>query len=522
MPGEWRLKHNLGCLVALIAFGLVAACSEDAPANGATGSPAQPSALPGAPPATAAPTSAAKPAPGTPPGPGAATPAPDGTPPPATTPTMAVPPGGATPPPDPAGAPPPAAGSSPNWIGYGNGYKNQFLNTAETKISVETAPMLKQLWMVTPGEVTAAPTVVGDKLYVSSNAGLYGLNAADGSTIWTANIRSTSGAFYDEETKMLYVASSGGAINGVDSETGAIKWMERISDQASTNGWSSPIVVGNLVVLGCGAIDMGTYLGGLSAFDKMTGAKAWEYKHTTTNGASIWSGPGADDDGIIYATTGNNYGTPDDRSDSVFALDPAKPTEFIWNTQCEQNDAWTFSGGTGPDHDFGANPIIVDYMEQKIVAAGQKSGVFHAFDRMTGKELWSQKLCTATGAANGGILNNGAFDGQRFIAAANESSAPGKMAAMDALTGKIVWEKPMTGVSWAPISAANGVCFVPDNTTLRVMNCATGDELASLPTPGTIGSGPAISDGHVYVGSGFNYSLGSVVGGRNLVAFGLE
>jgi polyvinyl alcohol dehydrogenase (cytochrome) len=508
MPGAWNEQRGSMCLVALAAFGLAAACSEDAPPVAAMGSAAQPAAIAGTAPAASAPAATMQPTPAM--QPGAMGAAAGGGVPPSSLPTMAAPPD----------APPPAA--SPNWIGYGNGHKNQFLNTAETKISVVTAPMLKQLWMVTLGEVTAAPTVIGDKLYVSSNAGLYGLNAADGSTLWTANIRSTSASFYDDETKMLYIASSGGAIHGVDSETGEIKWMERISDQPGTNGWSSPIVTGNLVVVGCASIDTGTYLGGLSAFDKVTGAKAWEYRHGVSNGASVWSGPGADDDGIIYATTGNNYATADDRSDSIFALDPQKPTEFIWNTQCTVNDTWTLTGDEGPDHDFGANPIIVDYMERKIVAAGQKSGVFHALDRMTGKEIWSQKLCTATGFANGGILNNGAFDGQRFIAAANESSAPGKMAAMDALDGHIVWEKPMNDVSWAPISVANGVCFVPDNTTLRVMNCATGDELTSLATPGTIGSGAAISNGRVYVGSGFNYDLAVTVAGRDLVAFGLE
>jgi hypothetical protein len=34
--------------------------------------------------------------------------------------------------------------------------------------------------------------------------------------------------------------------------------------------------------------------------------------------------------------------------------------------------------------------------ERKLVAAGRKWGVFYALDWMTGKEIWSQKLRTAT------------------------------------------------------------------------------------------------------------------------------
>lgn len=416
--------------------------------------------------------------------------------------------------------------ASPHWVSYGNGPKNQFYNPTETKISVATAPMLKVTWMITPGEVTGAPAIVGDKLYVASGSGLFGMNAADGSTLWTLPINSTSAPFYDEASKMLFVSARDGTIHGVDAEKGEQKWMEMISTQARTIGWSSPIVSGDLVVVGQGSLDRDTYKGGVAAFDKLTGKKLWEHVHAKTNGASIWSGPGADADGVIYATSGNNYGEVDERSDSIFALMPgAGSATLLWNFQAMMGDGWSFTNTNGgPDHDFGANPIILDQGGMKLVAAGQKSGEFHLLERTKGTVIATQKLCQTTSLANGGILNNGAYDGMNnyFIAAANEGMAPGQTVAMEAdpsMKLKVVWMKKNTGLVWGQISTANGVCFVPDSTTMRVLDCKTGTELNSFMTPGTIGSAAAISEGRVVFGSGFSY--GGVTASRTLVALGL-
>jgi outer membrane protein assembly factor BamB len=415
--------------------------------------------------------------------------------------------------------------SNPHWISYGNGPKNQFYNAAETKISVETAPMLQVLWMVQIGEITGAPSVVGDTIYAASNAGLFAVNAADGSTKWTAQIRSTSAPFYDEATKLLFVSDQGGRIHGVDAMTGAEKWAAPISMQAGTNGWSSPIVTQDKVVVGVASIDMGGYKGGVSAFETMTGKKLWEYTHAKTAGDSVWSGPGADDDGIIYATSGNSYNQADDHCDSIFAVAPAGT--LMWNFQAEAGDAWTFSGGVGPDNDFGANPIIVDVKGRKLVAAGRKSGDFHLVDRMTGTEITRVRLSDRSQMATGGILNNGAYDGknQLFIAAANEAGSPGQTVAMSAdpdMMLKEIWRVKNTGVVWGQVSTANGVCFIPDSNVLRILDCKDGTELKSFMFPGTIGSAPAVSEGRVVFGAGFTYSLSATIKpGRSLVALGL-
>jgi polyvinyl alcohol dehydrogenase (cytochrome) len=423
--------------------------------------------------------------------------------------------------------PPPVQGS-PHWISYGNGAKNQFYNPVETKISVDTASKLTQRWSIQIGEVTGAPAVVGDRLFVASNAGLFAIDANDGHTLWMADIRSTSSPFYDEGTKTLFVSATNGNLGAFDAESGSMKWIGRISMQAGTTGWSSPVVSGALVVVGVGANEsIGAFKGGMAAFDKETGAKQWEYTHCTTAGASVWSGPGADDGGVLYATTGNNYVQTDDRSNSIFAVMPgSRAGALAWTYQGTAKDGWTFNGGQGPDEDFGSNPIILDLGGRNLLAAGQKSGHFYLLDRSNGQLIAKQELCGATYPATGGILNNGAYDGknQLFIVGANEAQQPGNTYGLQAAPDKmleIVWKKPNKSLLWAPISSANGVCFVPDNTTMRVLNCMTGAELAAFDVPGTIGSAAAISDGRVFFGAGFTFSLGPVMRGRSLIALGL-
>jgi polyvinyl alcohol dehydrogenase (cytochrome) len=529
MSSDWKQTAGFGSFV-ISALLFAAACGAaegdggstmTAATSGPTGStpvegsqgvqPAKPSS--GSPGGTTATTPQAP----TASGPGTAVPTtPDGT---ATTPTTpTTPPDGTT----------PVANANPHWLSYGGGAKNQFYNAAETKISVETAPMLKQLWTVSLGEITGAPVVVGDRVYVVSNTGTFAVNAKDGSMIWRAGISGTSAPFYDEESKLLIATATSGTINALDAMTGEMKWSQRISTQGGS-GWSSPIVSGSLAVVGVSSIDMGGFKGGASAFDLSTGMKAWEYTHATTNGCSVWGGPGADDDGIIYAATGNNYGgAADERSDSLFAVSSMKG-EMLWNFQAEKGDVWSLNGGAGPDHDFGSNPIVVDVKGRKLLAAGQKSGVFHVLDRMTGQEIASAKVSERSSQANGGILNNGAFDGKNllFLVGANEAGSPGQTVGLSAdpdMMLKELWRIKNTGVLWAPFSTANGVCFITDNTTLRVVNCADGTELNKFMTSGTIGSAPAISEGRVFYGAGFSYQFGggAIQAGRDLVAIGLE
>jgi outer membrane protein assembly factor BamB len=224
---------------------------------------------------------------------------------------------------------------------------------------------------------------------------------------------------------------------------------------------------------------------------------------------SVWGGASVDlDDGIVYAASGNNYSLADDHSDSVFAVD-MHSGDLLWNTQLEDKDLWAYDcSSCGPDHDFGVHPILIEYDGRKLIAAGQKSGMFWMLDRNTGEVLWGKKLDKASYPAYGGVLNNGAFDGKRIIVAGNEGASPGTLYALDPDpegNGRVVWQRALEGLVLAPITIGNGLAFVPVGMTLEIIDCATGKTLKTLEADAMVAGAAAVSGNHVFFGSGLSY-----------------
>jgi outer membrane protein assembly factor BamB len=132
-------------------------------------------------------------------------------------------------------------------------------------------------------------------------------------------------------------------------------------------------------------------------------------------------------------------------------------------------------------------------------------------DRMMGTKIWDkQMLSSAHTANNGGVLNNGATDGQRFFVVSNQPPGACVLHALNVADGMPAWPaKNYPKVTWGMPSVANGVLFVPINDTLKVLNAATGEELNSFETGGSMAAGaPAIAQGMVVVKSGMQYVFG--------------
>lgn len=99
---------------------------------------------------------------------------------------------------------------------------------------------------------------------------------------------------------------------------------------------------------------------------------------------------------------------------------------------------------------------------------------------------------------------------------------------MDAGSGKILWSvaDPRNATAAGPVSVANGVVFA--GTThgkgpIYAMHAMTGEILWSYETGATVYGGMSVSNGCVYVGSGYKVSLGAVfptfTSGNSLFAF---
>jgi polyvinyl alcohol dehydrogenase (cytochrome) len=163
--------------------------------------------------------------------------------------------------------------------------------------------------------------------------------------------------------------------------------------------------------------------------------------------------------------------------------------------------------------------------KRDLIGAGQKSGVYWAFDADTGEIVWSTVV--GPGSELGGIQWGSATDGERiYVALSNQGNKPftmkggtphnsGAFAALNPATGEIIWQvkAPVSssGMDWGmgPLAVANGVVFGASYSgQMTALNAATGATLWNYNGPAgqPLGSnicGASISKGTVYWGTGY-------------------
>jgi len=428
------------------------------------------------------------------------------------------------------------------WVRFGYDLRNTFFNPAEKTISVANAPMLKELWRFkVAGYPPGSPTVVDGKVYLMSTGGLYAIDLDTGVQIWTRDdVIGTSTIAYDNG--FLYIHAQGttravGEIIKLNASDGTTVWGPTITyDLENCEAFSSAQVAKGNVFVGhsCGARELaldGTNRGprgGVAVFDAETGMRKytyWSVPEGGEDGAMSWSTVALEpEEGAVYASTGNNYTVGGPNSDAIhkFNFDTG---ERIWTTQVTMGDIWGLAMGNVGDEDFGASPILADVGGKQLVAAGDKGARFWALDRATGEILWSRKMLTPSrGPANGGVLNNGGFDGKGFIFISNDPDAnKSKVYKVDPLTGEDIWVKDYANMAWGMPSMANGIAVIPINADLYILNADTGEELTKFSTGGTIAGGAAaIAQGKIVVKSGLSYPLSAdVLNSDQVICYGL-
>jgi polyvinyl alcohol dehydrogenase (cytochrome) len=413
-------------------------------------------------------------------------------------------------------------------LGYDLG--SSYTNRGESAIAAENAHELVPLWeFEARGLVYGTPVVVDGVVYVTSTGGLYAFDDASGELVWqNLEIGATSSLAFVDGT--LFVHDLGGFLRSLDAATGEEKWQTRTDAHPLATGLSSPIVFERYVVVGLSSNEIvregATFRGGVAAFDRETGAQLWrDYTADPPhNGASVWSTVAIDPEArVVFAGSGQNYtGEAGPGSDALFALDLDTGAR-LWTTQTVMGDVFTPINPRGPDADFGANPILLEAeiggRMRRLVAAGQKNGMFWALDRETGEVVWQRRLGPGS-PLTGGVLNNGAFDGERILVANNDGGAGfGTLFALRPSDGEVLWQRPLPGWVWAPITVGNGVGFVAADKSLYGFDAATGADLFVFATEGTIACGASVAKGRVRFGSGIQHIVGTV--NRKLHVLGL-
>jgi polyvinyl alcohol dehydrogenase (cytochrome) len=384
-------------------------------------------------------------------------------------------------------------------------------------------------------------------------------------------------------------SQSNATMAAIDKDTGALKWQTPLDMHPTALITGSPAIDGDTVYVGVSSgeeVAAGlvanypccTFRGSVVAMSASTGAIKWKTytiddsvyynaDHTLSgySGVAIWSGTPTVDRKrhLIYVTTGNNYSTPmpapttlpdGDHIESVLALDETTGA-IKWQKRvvAKAGDVWTFLNFSGPDYDLGCGANLftttINGASQDVVGAGQKSGVYWAFNADTGSVLWKTQV--GPGGHLGGIHWGTAVDSNAVYVGVNDEvgnpyklggtgpqagtqTSVGSWAALDPKTGKTIWQianpamsAPLNGGSVnGPLAVWNGVVFAGSMDAMGMMyalDAATGKVLWQFASGASVYSGPAIVNGAVYWGAGYPASrlgLGSS-GPTQLYAFDL-
>lgn len=413
---------------------------------------------------------------------------------------------------------PAQAGVSGEWLRLGRDHANSRAATDETSVGPENVGDLQPAWALDDvGGVTSTPIVADGVTYVGDWTGhVRALDATTGGELWSADLetpRVQASVALDDER--VFAGAFDPRIVALDRETGDLLWETVVHDHPTASIFGSPIHVDGLVIAGIGGFEnMGgtespTFRGAIVALDAATGEEVWRYWTTEGNdsegpGVSVWSTPAVDlDRGHIYFGTGQHYAPPtSDRSDSVIALDMTTGEE-IWVHQFTAGDVWALADSdSGLDADVGAPPNLFQVDDTDAVGAGDKAGVYKALDRDTGEELWSTKL--TEGGLQGGVMASAAVDGGSIYVTSNKASTTADLFALDQHTGEIRWQTDVEGQVVGPVTFANGVVYVADNSGhISGFDAAEGERLWSYETAAQAAGGIAVVDGTVYGGYGW-------------------
>ena len=418
------------------------------------------------------------------------------------------------------------------WNGWGRDLANTRFQPTPG-INPEDVPKLKVKWAFAhPGPMaTGQPSIVGDHLYVTTEAGLiYCLNAQTGCTYWTSNAAAEVRTPISVGTlpagsparAAVYFGDERSYIQALDAATGKPLWKTKIEDHLLSRITGTPLLNGNRIYAPVSSFEETAgrdakyecckFRGSLVALDAYTGNIIWKsytvqdsprpFKKNSVGtqmygpaGGAIWSAPTLDlKRRVIYVGSGNSYtDVPTAHSDAIIAFD-VDTGRIKWVNQltpkdnflvgCRQPGVGNCPEDAGPDYDFGSSPVLRTLPGGRdILLAAQKSGVVYALDPDNGgKKLWEIRL--GNGGALGGIAWGIAADLDAVyvpvadVGGSTEQRRPG-ITALRIANGQKIWQVPAPAPKCAWGTA----------------RCLNSQSAAATAIPGVVFSGSL--DGHL-------------------------
>lgn len=412
--------------------------------------------------------------------------------------------------------------------------------SATTGINRQNVGKLQQVWaMQTEGAVSAAPLVADGRVYIADWGGtVYGGDARSGAQLWKRKVEQPetswywhgicgSGALGDG---LLFFASAEGNAFALRPDDGTPQWQLRVTDQRYAGSISDLLYYDGLIYVGLSSVEEGqviinpqyqpVFRGQVVALDAKSGTVAWrcELVQSPGNGCAMWSSFALDPEtSTLFFDTGNNYtGSPTEHSDAMIAVD-CRSGKIKWSTQVYEDDVWDPVNDEGPDYDFAAGPQLfeatIDGQRRKLVGAGDKGGLYWAFDRGSGELVW--KTVISYGGNLGGVHAEASIAddtlylyGNNHYQKAQASTTPEEAAmnvvALDAATGHRKWwrSRVQPAEVWSAGFLSQDVYFVGSQAgMLGAYAAADGSTLWTTHDVGIVNSSLLVVGDTLFVGT---------------------
>jgi glucose dehydrogenase len=276
-------------------------------------------------------------------------------------------------------------------------------------------------------------------------------------------------------------------------------------------------------------------------FDTVAGGAALWGKPDVNGGGGLWYPPAVDDRGRVFLAVGNPAPFPGTKeypngssrpgpnlyTNSLVVLD-GRTGELLWHRQAVPHDL--------RDYDLAISPILtrltVDGSGVRAVITAGKMGKVYAYRAADGRPLWSASIGrhqNDTGPLTsdfvpvypgtlGGVETPMALAGKRvfvpWVDLATRTSATssngtnplregrGGLAALDAATGRTLWQHRLPSMAFGAATVANDVVFTSTyDGTIYAFATATGKQLWKTKARAGINSFPAIAGRLLLVGA---------------------
>jgi outer membrane protein assembly factor BamB len=415
------------------------------------------------------------------------------------------------------------------------------------------------------GTFASTPVADDDKIYVQDlQSDVYALDRESGDLRWAHRYRAANDgpnglAVADGR---VYGATDSDAF-ALSAKTGAELWRRHLTSASEQFVDIAPVVwEGFVFVSTVGYAPLGR--GAIYALDGDTGAVRWKFRTIAkrwrypmeAGGGGLWYPVSVDGDGLLYAGNSNPSpwgGTPERPNggafpgpalytDSLLVLD-ARSGELLWYDQVTPHDV--------RDYDFQATPILATVEGVDLAFGAGKAGRVIAWDRGTHRRRWStsvgvhrhdvgplprRRVVVCPGllggvetpmAYNGGRLfvpvvdlcGWGSAVGRQRLESVDPSTGRGRLVALEAASGRVLWERRLPSPDFGCATVANDVVFTATyDGSLYGFGAEDGRPLWRARMRTGVNACPAVIGDLLVVGAGVR-SAGAVT---ELVAFGVS